>query len=60
VDYISQPPQVIDVADNVIDLERWYDKTMLYLVVEQASLLAAQQIRDGELYQSTAAQIVQQ
>lgn len=57
IDYITQPPVVIDVADNVVDLETWYDKSFLYFVVEQAALLAAQQIRDDSLYATTANQI---
>ena len=57
MDYITQLPVSIDVADNVIDLERYYDKNLLYLCVAETSLLFAQQLRDESLYATSGNQI---
>lgn len=59
MDYITQLPQAIDVSNNIIDLERYYDKNLLYLCVAETAQLFAQQVRDEQLFVTTDKQIQQ-
>ena len=58
VDYIRTPPQAIDVANNVIDLNTYYSNKLLYRLMDECVVIFGAQTKDYNTKQSGLQDIV--
>ena len=60
MDYVRAPTFYIDVADNTRDLTNFFPLPFQYDICNEAAKIFAASSRDGNLYQSSSAEIVNQ
>lgn len=58
IDYMAKLPFEINVTDDTVDLEIYYNPKFLYYICDQIVLNEGSQVRDGEIQQSASQAIV--
>jgi hypothetical protein len=59
LDYLARPQIEINVSDNIIDLTLYYSEKFLYLLIDTAVKMVAEQVRDIELFNTSSQDIIQ-